>query len=86
MTSHKTGTPEEWRTARAAPGSIIAAIITTHTAMKDANEPSWVAVPMSIPCICQTATTQDAAASPNVATSAAATAAGLAAGEVLVNP
>ena len=41
---------------------------------------------MSIPCICQTATTQDAAASPSVATSAAATAAGLAAGEVLVNP
>ena len=54
--------------------------------MKNPNEPSRVATPMSIPCICQTATTQDAAASPSVATSAAATAAGLAAAEVLVNP
>ena len=54
-------------TAGAAPGSIIAAIIATHTAMKNANEPSLVATPMSIPCICQTATTQDAAASPSAA-------------------
>src|SRR5215831_2736525 len=62
-------------TAGAAPGSIIAAIITTHTAMKDANEPSLVATPMSIPCICRTATTQDAAASPSVAANTAAVAA-----------
>src|SRR5258706_3797703 len=44
----------------------------THRAIKNANEPSWVATPMSIPFICRTATTQDAAASPNVAVSAAA--------------
>ena len=54
--------------------------------MENPNEPSRVATPMSIPCICQTATTQDAAASPSVATSAAATTAGPAAAEVLVNP
>ena len=41
---------------------------------------------MSIPCICQTATTQDAAASPSVAISAPATAADLAAAVALVNP
>ena len=40
--------------------------------MKNANEPSRVATPMSIPRICQTAMPQDAAASPNVAVSAAA--------------
>jgi hypothetical protein len=40
-------------------------------ATKDANEPSRVATPMSIPFICRTATTQDAAASPSVAVSAA---------------
>ena len=56
---------------RAAPGSIIG----THKATKDANEPSRVATPMSIPFICRTATTQDAAASPTVAVSAAAVAA-----------
>jgi hypothetical protein len=49
------------KTAGAAPGSIIAAIIGTHRATKDANEPSRVATPMSIPFICRTATTQDAA-------------------------
>src|SRR5215470_12281676 len=65
-------------TAGAAPGSIIAAIITTHTAMKNPNEPSLVAVPMSIPCICQAATIQLAAASATVAVSAAAVAAGVA--------
>ena len=73
-------------TAGAAPGSIIAAIITTHTAMKDANEPSLVATPMSIPCICRTARPQDAAASPSVAVSAAAIAAVLAVAKVVVNP
>src|SRR5690242_13201791 len=64
-------------TAGAAPGSIIADIITTHTVTKNPNEPSRVATPMLIPLICQTATTQDAAASPNVAVSPAAVAAGL---------
>src|SRR5215471_20704155 len=59
-------------TAGAVPGSIIAAIITTHTAMKNANEPSLVATPMSIPCICHTAMPQDAAASPSAAVSATA--------------
>jgi hypothetical protein len=62
------------RTAGAAPGSIIAAIIHTHRATKNANEPSRVATPMSIPFICLTATTQDAAARPSVAVSAAAVA------------
>jgi hypothetical protein len=61
-----------------APGSIIAAIIDTHRATKNANEPSSVAAPMSIPFICRTATTQDAAASPRVAASAAAVTAVLA--------
>jgi hypothetical protein len=37
---------------RAAPGSIIAAIIGTLRATKEANEPSRVATPMSIPFIC----------------------------------
>src|SRR5215472_4555464 len=63
-------------TAGAADGSIIAAIITNHTAIKNPNEPSWVAVPMSIPCICQTAITQQAAARPSVPVNAAAVAAG----------
>src|SRR3984885_2463052 len=65
-------------TAGTAPGSIIAAIITTHTPMKNANEPSRVVTPISIPCICRTATTQDAAASPSVPVSAAAVTAGVA--------
>src|SRR5262249_62202552 len=72
--------------AGAAPGSIIAAIIATHTAMKDANEPRLVATPMSIPCICQTATTQDAAASTSVAASAAASAGVLGAAKVGMTP
>src|ERR1035437_5272509 len=54
-------------TAGVAPGSIMAAIIATQKAMKDANGPSWVAAPISIPFICRTATTQEAAASPSVA-------------------
>jgi hypothetical protein len=37
----------------------------------NANEPSWVATPMSVPFICRTATTQAAAASPSVAVNAA---------------
>jgi hypothetical protein len=47
----------------------------THRGTKDANDSSRVATPMSIPFICRTATTQDAAASPSVAVSAAAVAA-----------
>jgi hypothetical protein len=43
---------------------------------KAPNEPSWVAIPMSIPFICQTAMTELAAASPSVPVSAAAVAAG----------
>jgi hypothetical protein len=43
--------------------------------MKKPNEPSRVWAPMSIPFICRTATTQDAAASPSVAASAEAVAA-----------
>src|SRR5258706_6411393 len=61
--------------AGAAPGSIIAAIIDTHSAAKNADEPSSVATPMYMPCICRTATPQAAAASPSVAASAAAVAA-----------
>jgi hypothetical protein len=38
-------------TAGTAPGSIIAAIIGTQAATKNANEPSSVATPMSIPSI-----------------------------------
>jgi hypothetical protein len=37
----------------------------------NANEPSGVATPMSVPFICRTATTQAAAASPSVAVNAA---------------
>src|SRR5258708_4224300 len=64
-----------FKTAGAAPGSIIAAIIGTHRATKNANEPSGVAMPMSIPLICRTATTQHTAASPSVAVRAVAVAA-----------
>src|SRR5689334_11644484 len=73
-------------TAGAAPGSIIAAIITTHTAMKNANEPSLVATPISIPCICHTAMPQHVAAIPSAAVSAAAIAPVLAVATVAVNP
>src|SRR6202165_1435945 len=48
------------KTAGAAPGSIIAAIIDTHRTRKNANEPSGVATPMSIPFICRTAENQAA--------------------------
>src|SRR5215471_1394356 len=71
-------TPPAWArlsVAGAAPGSIIAAIMAAHTAMKKPNEPSGVAVPMFIPVICQTETTQHTAASPSVAARAAAVAA-----------
>src|ERR1700687_691987 len=59
------------KTAGAAPGSIIAAIIDTQRAIKNANGPSGVATPMSIPFICRTEATQAAAESPSVAASAA---------------
>src|SRR5262249_20397768 len=49
-----------------------AAIITTHAAAKNPGEPSSVATPISIPRICQTETTQHAAASPSTTVSAAA--------------
>jgi hypothetical protein len=52
--------------------------------MKDANEPSLVGTPMSIPRICQTAMPQDAAASPSVAVSTAAIAAALTGGLAVV--
>ena len=58
--------------AGAAPGSIIAAIIVTHTAAKNPNDPGRVATPMSMPSISQTAAAQHAAASPSVAASAIA--------------
>src|SRR5207302_4435843 len=54
------------------PGNIIAAIIDIHTARKDGNEPSSVAVPMSMPLIWRIATTQQVAARPSVAASAVA--------------
>src|ERR1035438_2111005 len=62
-------------TAGTAPGSIMAAIMATHTAAKDANVPSRVATPMFIPVICRIATTQHAAASARVAVSGPAVAA-----------
>src|SRR5258706_11082251 len=67
--------PANLDTAGAAPGSIIAAIIGTHRAMKKLNDPTGVATPMSIPFISWTATTHDRAASPNVAVRAVALAA-----------
>ena len=57
---------------RAAPGNIIASIIVTQTPTKNPNEPSVVATPMSIPFIRRIATTQQTAASPSVASKAAA--------------
>src|SRR5262245_22444361 len=56
-------------TAETAPGSIMAAIIDTHRARKNANGPSSVATPMSIPFIRRIATTQQPAASTSVAVS-----------------
>ena len=64
-------------TAGTAPGSIIAAIIDTHTMTKNPNEPSGVATPMSIPLIRRTATTQDAQAIGSVTISATGVAAAL---------
>ena len=59
--------------AGSAPGSIIAAVIDTHSATKDAREPSRVVTPMSvIPFISRTETSQHAPASPSVAAAAAA--------------
>ena len=49
----------------------MAAIIVTHRGRKEPNWPGSIAPPMSIPFICRTATTQDAAASPSVAANAA---------------
>ena len=66
-------TPSAWTrlmTAGAAPGSI-AAIIAAHTTRNTPNGPTLVATPMSIPFICQTTTTQQAAAGPSVTVSAA---------------
>ena len=57
----------------------MAAIITTQVTMKNAKDPSVVVTPMSMPCICRTAMTQPAAASPSVpARAAVLAAAGLA--------
>jgi hypothetical protein len=53
-------------TAGMAPGSIIAAIIAAHTLTKNPNVPSPVSTPMSMPCICVTATVQPVAAIPKV--------------------
>jgi hypothetical protein len=55
--------------AGAAPGSIIAAIIVTHAAAKNAGDPGRVVTPMSMPSISRAATTQNAADSPSVAAS-----------------
>jgi hypothetical protein len=66
------------KTAGAALGSIIAAIIATQRAIKNANEPISIFTPMSIPLICLTAMSHATTASPSVAVSAAAVAAGLA--------
>src|SRR4051812_48596708 len=58
--------------AGSAPGSIIAAIIETHTPAKNQSEPSWVDTPMPvIPLISRSETTQHAAASPSVAAAVA---------------
>src|SRR5262249_47668451 len=73
--SRRPSTRTNLETAGTAPGSIIAAIIDTHTATKNANEPSSVATPMSIPFIWRRATSQDAAASASVAVSSAVVAA-----------
>src|SRR5438270_6569054 len=66
-----------------APGSIIAAIIDTHRTTKDANEPSSVAGPMSMPLIWRMATAQQVTASPIVAASAVAVAADAAVGSLV---
>ena len=55
--------------AGTAPGSIMAAIIEAHDAVKKVSEPSLVATPMSMPRIWSMAITQHAAAAPRVAVS-----------------
>jgi hypothetical protein len=62
--------PVRLKTAGTAPGNIIAAIIGTHIARKNPNEPRRVATPMSIPIISRSASAKHAAASPSVAVSA----------------
>jgi len=57
---------------REAPGSIIAAIIDTHTATKNESEPRRVATPVRHPFISRTETIQHAAARPSVAAAAPA--------------
>src|SRR6266567_5979205 len=52
--------------AGAAPGSIMAAIITSHKTVNDPNGPSLAEAPMSIPLIRWIAMTQQAAATPSV--------------------
>src|SRR6478735_7013246 len=59
-------------TAGTAPGSIIAAIIGTQTAMKAPKEPRSVATPRSMPRIWRSATSQHTAARASVATTAIA--------------
>src|SRR5579863_8232475 len=54
-------------------GSIMAAIIGTHTDRKKGSDPSMVAVPMSIPCMRETVMIQPAAPSPTVTTAGMAT-------------
>ncbi len=56
------------KTAGAALGSIIAAIIVTHRTTKEPREPSRIATNTSMPCICRVATTQETAASPSIPT------------------
>src|SRR5262249_55906000 len=57
--------------AGTAPGSIIAAVITVHTATNDPNEPSAVATPMFMSCISRIATAPAAAAPRSVVIAAA---------------
>jgi hypothetical protein len=54
----------------------MAAIIVTHAAAKNANEPGRVATPMSMPSISQAAAAQDAATSPSTVASTIAGAVG----------
>src|ERR1017187_1906563 len=60
------------KTAGVAPGSIIAAIIVTHTAANEANEPSLVDTPMFMPRISSMLISQHAVDNPRVTVSTAA--------------
>src|SRR6516165_8299383 len=60
------------RAAGAVPGSIIAAIIGTHTDRKERSDPSRVSTPMSMPCMRWIVRAHAAAPSPTVAVSATA--------------